>query len=101
VLRPAGATFLPTRRSSDLRAADLAVTEHGDEATAIARGEDERNRERDELEHQEPAVRGPDEASDVRDVCRGVHDARCREHEHAEDRKSTRLNSSHQIISYA
>ena len=74
------------RQASHGRAADLAVTEHGDEATAIARGEDERDRERDEFEHQEPAVRGPDEAGDVRDIRRGVHDARCREHEHADQR---------------
>src|SRR5207244_13156442 len=71
----------PTRRSSDLSLA-ARVDDHVGEVGVIGDGVVGRKR---------PRRGGPDDGEQ----------ARLRRHRELEDRKSTRLNSSHQIISYA
>src|SRR5207244_12867613 len=89
----------PTRRSSDLSQGDLVELAAG--GAALVPYDRALRRSHSDRVHANPQVRGPVDHSERRRalVVLAVgqeHDARGRE-----DRKSTRLNSSHQIISYA
>src|SRR5205807_8813011 len=88
--RPPGATFFPTRRSSDLRAG--VHRPRGADRAALADG-----RRRDDgysavKTHSRPRVLGVLEVLAVLGVLEVLA---------VLDRKSTRLNSSHLVISYA
>src|SRR5438552_9559814 len=86
VQRPCATLFLhsfPTRRSSDLAGRDVVLRRQGQEAHQVPLGERQRRSDhRDRLLEQDQIGVG---------ARRGG----------LGDRKSTRLNSSHQIISYA